>query len=636
MVLSPTRAGVLVALVAVFGVVLWLENAARWRSTLERRLRYGVPWGSLLTVGIVVGFYLLAQGGLANPSEPVIFPYVTWSYLYPTGLVTAAIAHGSPQHIVGNMSATVVFAPLVEYAWGHYPPSARRSGVRSRRVVTDGGPDRGGLLANPWFRALVAFPAGLLLAGLLTSVFSLGPGLGFSGAVFALVGFAVVTYPVESVVALVATTAVRTAYTAVTEPVARAGIETAPPAPPAWAGIGFSAHMLGFLLGVVAGVALLRRRGRRPSSGRVFAATFLAGMAQALWLIVASGVDEFTLYRGAGVVLVAVLSVVVAVAAGGSRRGFPRPLSALPWAPTRRQLGIGWLLAVGAGAAAAVAAAVSAADAVGLAVAVPIIGAVLLALPALPPVVPDRWIGPVTRRGAATAVVALLAGLIMLASVPLGLVVVDDAAPESGSVDIRDYTVAYQDNATAAQEPLVPLGPEEPQRQPITGLVVVSEDRQLWTPAVRERQLAYEGNTTVHVGGPGWRESVAVDRTGWDVTGNGTVYTVDLTVDNETTRSFSSGPQRAHVRVDGHEFVVVPTDDGFDLRVRRNGSVLEATQIPTAGRTERIGDLRVLTRKSDDTERVVVETADTSAVVAVRERYPGRQASDPATGNTLR
>ncbi|PSQ43344.1 hypothetical protein BRD14_03240, partial [Halobacteriales archaeon SW_5_68_122] len=226
----------------------------------------------------VVGFYLFGQGGLEHWETPIIYPFVTWSYFYPTGLLTAGIAHGSPGHIVGNMTGTLAFAPIVEYAWGHYPPSARN---RDRL----GGPTAGsGVLGRPAVRALVVFPAVLLIAAFVTSAFAAGPGLGFSGAVFAIAGFAVITYPMTTVVAVVAASAVGTVYTALTEPIVRATLESGGPSLPAWTGIAFQAHLLGFLLGVVAGSLLLRRRGRRPALDRVFFGTFLLGTVQALWL----------------------------------------------------------------------------------------------------------------------------------------------------------------------------------------------------------------------------------------------------------------------------------------------------------------------------------------------------------------
>lgn len=622
-----TRVGLATALLVVVAYAYRFGDHSRWRSALTGRFIYGVPWGTVVTVGIVVCFYVFAQTGLENPSEPVTVPFVSWSYLYPTGVLAAPIAHGSVQHIASNVAATILLGPVVEYAWGHYPPRRRRDGTASGRGVTDGGTKPAGtarrVLARPWIRAVVVFPATILLVGFLTAAFSIGPGLGFSGAVFALVGFAVIRYPLTAVVAVVATGALVTVFDAFVEPVVRAGIETQPPAPPAWAGIGFYAHMLGFLIGVVAAIVLLRRSGHTPPTERVLLATFLVGLVQSLWLIVGGGFEEFVLYRGAGVSLVAVLTVVATLGATGSTRGLPRPLSVLPRAPTRRQLATVWVIVISLGTTLSVAVAVRGAETVWLAATASVLAGAVLVLPAVAPLAPDRLItSPVSRRTAALATIVVGAVVMMLVGIPSGLVTVSDTQPSaSESVDIAEYTVAYQEHATPAQETLLPTGADRAERDGITGVTLVSERREIWTVAVREERLAHDGNATVHVGGVGWREPIDVDRTGWELTGNGTVYAVDLTVDGETTRSFRSDPARASIRIDTREVSIAPTADGFDLRVHDGGDVVGETPLPDVGETASAGGLEVRTQEVNGIARVVVDADGVSAMVAEREQH---------------
>ena len=616
MVATPTRVGLVAALVFALGVVWYYEGRGRWRARLSDRFLFGVPWGTLVTVAAVVGFYLFGQGGLKHWETPIIYPFVTWSYFYPTGLLTAGIAHGSPGHIVGNMTGTLAFAPIVEYAWGHYPPSARN---RDRL----GGPTAGsGVLGRPAVRALVVFPAVLLVAAFVTSAFAAGPGLGFSGAVFAIAGFAVITYPMTTVVAVVAASAVGTVYTALTEPIVRATLESGGPSLPAWTGIAFQAHLLGFLLGVVAGSLLLRRRGRRPALDRVFFGTFLLGTVQALWLLVSTDGETFVLYRGAGVALVAVLSVLVAAAAGASGRPLPRPLSALPRAPSRRRLGVVWLVLVaggvlGGGAWAAVEGELDGVGIVGL-----VFAWVLLSVPALPPLLPDAIAAsPVTRRRTAAAAVAIAAVLVAAPAIPVGLVVVDGpGVPGSESVEVRDYRVAYGENVTVGQDRLVEIG-NGTDSVNVSGVILTSPNRQLWTPAVREEGLAFAGNETVVVGGMGWRETLEANRTGWEVVGNDSAYAVDLTHDGETTRSYRSPPARADVRVNGRAFAVAPTTDGFELRVLENGSVVDSTPVPGTNESATAGGVALENRVVDGAERIVIVADDTEVQVAARETY---------------
>jgi membrane associated rhomboid family serine protease len=610
-----SRVALAAALVLAFGFVWFREGRGRWRARLADRFVLGVPWGTLLTVAVVVGFYLVGQSGLEHWASPVVFPFVTWSYFYPTGILTAGIAHGSPGHIVSNMTGTLAFAPIVEYAWGHYPPSERGR----TRIGRD---ESGGLLARPLVRAFLLFPVVLLLAAFLTAAFSLGPGLGFSGAVFAIAGLAVVNYPITTVVALVASSAARTVYTAFTDPVVRATVEAGAPSPPPWASIAFQAHMLGFLLGVVAGGLLLARRNRRPALDRVFLGTFLLGTVQALWLLVWFEEETFILYRAAGVALVSVLSVLVAATAGGSRRPIPRPLSVLPRRPTRRQLAAVWLAALLVGSTAGVAGIVYEGETVGLSVGIVVVAAVVLAVPALPPLLPDSVVeSPVSRRRSAVVAVAVAGLLVAAPAVPAGLVVVDDTGVEgSESVEVRDYDVAYGENVTSERTTLVDVG-NDTEAVNASGVVVASADREIWTLGAREEGLAFSGNETVVVGGLGWRETVEADRTGWEVVGNDSAYAVDLTHDGETTRSYRSSPSRADVRVDGREFAVAPTTDGFEVRVLQNGSVAGSAPVPATNESATAGGVVLENRVVDGTERVVVVADDTEVQVAERETY---------------
>ncbi|MFP8956154.1 rhomboid family intramembrane serine protease [Natrialbaceae archaeon A-CW3] len=622
----------------VFAALLFVwyaDGRTSVRGALEHRFLYGVPWGTAVTVSIVVAFYLFVQGGLRHWSEPLMLPFVTWSYFYPTGLITAGIAHGSPAHLLSNMAATLVFAPLVEYAWSHYPNPERR--MRSR------GPDSGGLepgsdqsaveaqttrddglVNHPWVRAVVIFPGTLLGLALLTATFSLGPGLGFSGVVFALAGFALVTYPLPAVVATVGAGALNTLFTALSQPILRETIDPGAPGPPAWAGIGFQAHLLGFLIGVVLGVALLSRRNRRPEASHVFFATLLFGMAQALWLIAWPGGDDtYYLYRGAGVTLVFALTVLVTASVAGRTQPLPRPLSGMPRVPSRRLLAILWLVILFALFVLLVAATVAAGESVALVLMTVGLLALLLATPALLAVVPDRMRpgdGPTTYRTGAAVVLIVFTVLVAASGIPLSLSVVDEDSAPDGGIEVGDYTVTYAENATNGQVPGIDLGDDELFASEQSGVIVVSEQRHLWTVPIQDVVLAHDGNGTVHVGGVDWRETVHVERTGWEVTGNDTVYVVDLEVDGEVTRSFESEPATAHAEIDEQAITIVPTPDGFAVRITRDGELVDEVPIPSVGETT-IGDLEVTTAVDDGVERIVVSTDDSSVQVAERETY---------------
>ena len=616
MPVSPTQIVLAVVLALAFGFVWYYEGRGNWRARLEDRFVYGVPWGTIVTVTIVVAFYLLAQAGARQWGDPLTLPFVSWSYFYPTGIVTAGIAHGGPQHLLSNMTGTLALAPIVEYAWSHYP----------RNVRNEGGDDAGGLFARPAVRAVVVFPLALLAVAFGTAVFSLGPGLGFSGVVFALLGFAVVTYPLPTVVAVVVSSALGTIYQALSEPVVREVVETGTPAPPGWAGIAFQAHLLGFLLGVLLAVALLRYRHRRPSTERVFFALVIVGMAQSLWLVAWPGGDDvYFLYRGAGVIFVLLLTMVVTVAVSGSDRQLlgRRPLAVLPRSPSRRQLAVGWLAVVGLLTVLGIAGAFVVGEFVGISVAATLVIGGLLAIPAVPPLLPDRlFSGPVSRRQAAIVCLAVVTLLVAIPSIPVSLITVgEDAVPGDGGVEIDEYTVTYEQDATSGQVPAIDLGDDDVLAGEQTGVIVVSDEREIWTIGVREEVLEFEGGDTTVVGGIGWHETVHAERSGWEVVGNDSAYVVDLTHDGETTRSFTSEPVRADALIDGQSVVVVPVAEEFRLQILEDGTEVDTIPVPAENETTTAAGIDFTTEPTEDGAAIVAETAGDRFLIAERETY---------------
>lgn len=646
---SVTQVVLVVALIATLGLVWYFEGRDRWRAFAARRLLYGVPWGTAVTVGIVVAFYLFAQSGIRAWSNPVIYPFVSWSFFYPLGVLTAGFAHANPDHLVGNMSATLVLAPIAEFAWSHYarspdvdgtgeatgdadePDPASDAGeevtpVRSTTdaaddsdpPVPDGGRDLAapdGLLETPWVRAVVVFPAALLAAALLTSLFSMGPGLGFSGAVYALIGFALVAYPLTTVLAVVGAAALGVLYDALTQPIVRAGVESGAPSPPAWAGVAFQAHALGFLLGVLAGVALLAYRHRRPDPGRVFFATLTVGLVQSLWLLVWPGTDDvYTLYRGAGVVALLAVTLVVTLAVAVPRADRTGPSGTL--------LGVGWLVLAGAALVGVTGIGFLLATSTGAwLVPVAVLG-LLLVVPGLAILALGRdSVDADARRKAGLGLLLALTVLVALPGVLFSSVVLaGDPVPNDDAVTVGGYTVTYAEEAPSARQ-LLGLAPGNESPSTVTGVIVVNEAREIWTVGVRESSLAHSGNGTVQVGGVGWNETIRAQRTGWEVAGGDTVYAVDLFHDGERVRSFASAATTARAEVAGHSFAVVPTDATFAVRVTSGGSVVDAVPVPATNESTAVGDVEISTESDGETRRIFAVGPDSRALIAVEETY---------------
>lgn len=281
---------------------------------LRSRFYLGVPWGSILSLGVVLVVYLVVQEGAVHWERPLAIPFSAWSYLYPLGWLLAAFAHAGPGHLLSNLTSAAVLAPLTEYVWGHYP-----------------GTETEAWHADPRIRAFVLFPTFVLGIGVFTSLFTWGPVIGFSGVVFAFAGFVLVRYPLAAVIALAARSAVRTVVGALGEPVAVVET-TASVSPPWWYGIAVQGHALGFLAGVLAGVALLRHRRLRPDPFRLWVGSLLVCLSLSLWAIWwVRGESTFVLYRALGVVLVVVLATLITAAPTASDRALVGRL-------TRRQV----------------------------------------------------------------------------------------------------------------------------------------------------------------------------------------------------------------------------------------------------------------------------------------------------------
>jgi membrane associated rhomboid family serine protease len=306
--LGPWRAvanAAIVLLIATGVAVFTRGDGRRELQAVRSRLLFGVPWGTLVVVAGVVAFYLFVQFGRSG--SPLVVPFVSWSYFYPLGVLASPLAHAGIGHVTGNVIGTLALAPLAEYAFSHYPTERGSSSFASWR-------------SNPYVRALVLFPLGVLFVAQLTGVFSWGATIGFSGVVYAFAGFALVKYPLATVVAVTGRTVISVLWQTLGDPVTFA---SASPSfgPPWWAGIAVQGHLFGFLVGAVLSAALLARRGERPNAARVWIGSVVLATSMSLWAVWWYGQSaEYVLFRAAGLLLVVVLAVVLAAVAGADDR----------------------------------------------------------------------------------------------------------------------------------------------------------------------------------------------------------------------------------------------------------------------------------------------------------------------------
>ena len=494
----------------------------RWKRRLRRRLYLGLPWGTLVVVVLVAAFYLFVQDGLNSPGNPIEIPFRAYSYFYPLGMLTSGFAHSGLSHVTGNLLSTLVFGSLAEYAWGHFPDDeAGSTSALSKPPVR----------IAAWIGAIVALAVA-------TSLFSLGPTIGFSGVVFAFVGFSLVRHPIATIVAALSTGIVTQLYYAIRTPAfSQTARETF--SQPWWAGIAIQSHAVGLLVGVTAGIALLHRRDVRPRPEHVWIAALAFAVDRGLWAIyLPEGSDTFRLFRALGVAAVFLLAALVAAGATATSEDLISRIE-------------------------------------------------------------------LTRREAAFGLVVASTLALAFVAVPLNLYAVDD--PNAGlgdaeAVEVGDYTVYYAEDVDNQFVPAAPVpgsvngtggGLES------SGLIVVSERRNIWWEEVSKRRLASEGEATIRVGGVTWSENVRVNRTTWAVAGGNQTYHVRLgragTEDRRVV--FRADPAETNAVIAGRNTSIVPVEDRFDVAVSRNNETLGTVEIPGDNETARVGGITFVREK---------------------------------------
>jgi membrane associated rhomboid family serine protease len=560
---------VVAVVVASLAIVRYVDGpGGGWGRRLRRRLLAGVPWGTLVVCAVVLAFYLFVQGGFDHWYSPVVIPYRAWSYFYPLGVLTAGLAHGGPGHLLGNLVGTLVFAPIAEYAWGHFPTRRGSASFSSWRT-------------NPYVRAFVLFPAVVLVVSVLLSAFAIGPVIGFSGVVFAFAGVALVRYPLTTILALVAGRVLGLLRAALQTPTLEAKAQPTF-STPWWAEVAIQGHALGLFVGVVLGVWLLRRRGDAlPSATRTWAGVLLFAVSQSLWAVYwFRGGETFVLFRALGVVLVFVLATLVALTVAAS----DRPLIARAVSDGGDADGGDSDRDDGA----------------------PGLDTGLLALP--------RWEwGIVLMILAASA----LAG----PAVPVNLLTTSDDALPGDPVQVRDYEMTYAEDVTDGMVAAVDVSAfGETTAVNTSGVIVRNDDRGIWTTAVSKGRLAFAGRTVVRVGGVGWRDAVVVERTGWTVTGGGVAYRVNATHDGETRTLYRSPSAQASPIVGGRNVSIAPRSTDFLVNVSRNNESVRAP-VPPMNESVRLDGV-TLERTQ---QGLVAHYGETRVLVAKPETYPGQR-----------
>ncbi|WP_253736924.1 rhomboid family intramembrane serine protease [Halohasta salina] len=570
-------------LLAVGTLLALSPRPARLVDPLTGRLLYGVPWGTLTVCGLLLAVYYGLQAGLSTPNDPIVLPFRAWSYFDPTGMVVAGFAHAGVGHLTGNLLGTLVFGSLAEFRWGHYTDH-QRSGALGR------------LRSHPVGRALVVFPAAVVLFGVVSTLVALGPVIGFSTTVFAFAGFAIVRYPILTIVAGVGQGVLGRLLEAVRLPqqvaVAEASYST-----PWFATIAIQGHMLGFLLGVVAGIGLLRLRDESPPPViHVWIGVLLFAVSRSLWAIYwFRGGETYVLYRAVGLALV--FGLVAIVTYGVVARD--RPLfSAVDAASRDRSLGA-----------------------------------------AIAPASRD-WLGEfgsITHRQVGLLAVVVACSVVVGPAIPVNLTTAGDAPLPGDPIEIEGYEVTYGENVPDGQLSVIPAAlAGDRGGYNTSGVIVRNTDRHIWSTDTTTGELAADGRSTVRLGGLGWQETVTATRIGWQATGGGMAYQIRLAHDNESRPVFASGPARAEPVVAGHRLAINATDTGFGVDIEpvestnatdtggnatdTDGNATDTGDDLSANGTDTTGDGPA--NETDAGEEIVLENVTSDSVRAVDVPLP--------------
>lgn len=550
-------ASIVVALYVVYRID---RTSGTWLERLRSRFLFGVPWGTLTSVAIVLAVYLFVQGGWQDPRSPVTLPFRAWSYFDPLGVLLSGFSHASYGHIRGNLIGTLALAPLAEYAFGHFP--RRRERTHSGRL--------GWLLERPYARAFVVFPGGVVIATVLAGVFSLGPVIGFSSVVYAFAGFALLFYPIGTIVALTAREAISATYFAVRVPqqvaVAEPTFST-----PWFASIAVQGHALGLFLGVFFALVVINYRGIQPTSAlRLFTGALLYAVSQSLWAVYwFRGGDEYVLFRAIGMTLVFVLATIIVVAAVAREEPL-FPSRAVPNPETLRA-------------------------------------------------------GIVSVSAKQLGMVALLLGaaIVMGPAIPVNLTTADDGDLPGDPIEIRGYEMTYGEDVPDGMVNVVDIEAfGETTQVNTSGVIVRNTDRHIWMTDTSASRLAFDGRSTTRVGGIGWQETVVAERSGWVAVGDGPTYRVTLRHDGDERTAFTADPVTAEPIVAGANVSIETEPDRFVLNVTRENRSERAT-LPEHNESVELAEIVI--HNDDDVLYAEHEASETIVRVAEAETYDGRR-----------
>ncbi len=194
----------------------------------------------------------------------------------------------------------------------------------------------------------------------------------------------------------------------------------------------------------------------------------------------------------------------------------------------------------------------------------------------------------VPLRSVGISVLVVIVVLIAFAGVPYNLVGVSPGEEVDDGIEIDGYTVTYAENVEdqyiSIDIPVI----GDLLSVDASGVIVASDDRNVWALDTPRDELALEGQSVTVVGDTTWREVVIMNHTQWEVVGGNTTYKVfgqHWQVMDEQRLLYEAEPAEADVTLNGTRFGISPAEDFYEIVTLRDNETVHSERIPSHNQT---------------------------------------------------
>ena len=203
--------------------------------------------------------------------------------------------------------------------------------------------------------------------------------------------------------------------------------------------------------------------------------------------------------------------------------------------------------------------------------------------------------------------------VISMAAIPMNMMTVVDYDRPDDSLSVDSYDIFYSDGVETSFRPAIGMFDTDSPGT-TSGVIVVSEERHLFTTAKRSSDLAREGSTTISLGDIGTRADITAERHGWTPIGNDTVYQVDISAEDESVTAYTYEERIADATVAGYQVGIGIEDDEFVAVSEDDAGERFVAEIPAENESVTLGTLEV----QRDEDRLIASADDTAVTIAQR------------------